>query len=75
MQWVITLSFLQLTRLVTDDALIAVCMLLHLTHRRLRNSSIIDHIEWSVLIFHLRYGRLNQALVDTSKGTLTTSVP
>ena len=67
MHWVIALSLLRLKRLVADDALRAVCVMLHQRASDRKIGGVTDHIQWSVVVFNRQYGRLHQALLDTFK--------
>ena len=70
MHWIITLSCFQLTRLVAEDALCAICIKLHERTADRKIAGVKDHVEWSALICNLQNGRLHQALLDTLKRTL-----
>ena len=69
------LTWLQLTRLIADDALSAVCIVLHLRTADCKIAGVTDHIKWSVLACDRQYRRLHQDQLDTFEGTLTVSVP
>ena len=75
MHWVIALSRLQLTQLVTDDALCAICIKLHYRAADRKIAGVTDHMTWSVLICNRQDPRLHQAPLDTFIVTLALSVP
>ena len=75
LHWVIAFGWLQMTPLIADDALRAVCVILHQRTADCVIAGVTDHMEWSVLIYNRQDGQLRNALLENFKGTLTVSVP
>ena len=68
MHWVVALSWLQLTRLIADDALYRTASVRNRLQNRLRHRP-------REMVCPGLHRLLHQALLDTLKGTLIISVP
>ena len=75
MDRVVAFSWLELTRLIPDDALSAIVVDLHQRTADGKVAGIANHMEWFVLVGDRQDRRLHQTLFDGQEGFLALCVP
>ena len=73
MDGIVMLNRLQLTRLISNDALGAIAIPLHQRTADCEIAGVANHMKWSVRVRNRQHRRFHQALLDSFKETRTFS--